>query len=162
MRRPEVSTSACASADECEQLFYEAMQLGDVELMMRLWSDEDEIACIHPGGQRLIGPEAIRASFAAMFRGGGTNVRADRVRRLDLLETSVHHVVERVQAETSEGRHFALIVVTNVYVRSALGWRMVLHHASPNGAQGVVVEGSPSGRITHDPDDSGRGPNTLH
>jgi ketosteroid isomerase-like protein len=138
------------------------MQHGDLERLMALWSDDDEIACVHPGGQRLVGPEAVRTSFASMFRTGGVDAHAERVRRLQLADTSIHHVVERVQAPGGRGSQFALVVVTNVYVRDALGWRIVLHHASPHTARGVVVQGSPGGRPSLESEDSGDGPTTLH
>ncbi|MES2091576.1 MAG: nuclear transport factor 2 family protein, partial [Pseudomonadota bacterium] len=61
-----------ASADDSEATFYEALQQGDLERLMSVWSDDDEIACVHPGGPRVVGGAAIRATFAAglMFRAG--------------------------------------------------------------------------------------------
>ena len=163
MRRPDIPVTSLSSADDCEQQFYEALQSGDIDRVMSLWADDDEIACIHPGGQRLVGPQAIRASFASFFRGGGMDIRADRVRRLQFAQTAVHHVVERVQAIGSDGPRFALVVVTNVYVQGALGWRLAVHHASPQSARGVVVENSPVGRVSSDPDDADDDtPTTLH
>jgi hypothetical protein len=44
---------------------------------------------------------------------------------------SVHHVLEKVQAMTDEGLQTAYVLATNVYMRTAQGWRMVAHHASP-------------------------------
>ena len=44
-----------ASADDIEQQFYEALQQGDIERLMAAWSDDDDIACIHPGGPRVVG-----------------------------------------------------------------------------------------------------------
>jgi ketosteroid isomerase-like protein len=133
MRRTEPPPlTPLASAEDCEQQFYEALQQGDVDKLMAVWLDDEEIACVHPGGQRLVGPEAIRASFTTLLRGGGLDARADRVRRLALGESAVHHVLERVQALTSDGPRFAWVVATNVFVQSPLGWRMVVHHASPH------------------------------
>ena len=39
-----------ASADDIEQQFYEALQRGDIDKLMAVWSDDDDIACVHPGG----------------------------------------------------------------------------------------------------------------
>ncbi|CAN5469635.1 hypothetical protein BH09PSE5_BH09PSE5_40480 [soil metagenome] len=165
MRRPDIPLTTLSSADDCEQQFYEAMQQGDVDRLMAMWADDDEIACVHPGGQRLVGPEAIRASFESLFRSGGVDARADRVRRLEIGDTAIHHVVERVQAANADGPRIVLVVVTNVYVQSALGWRMVVHHASPNVGRGVAVESNPGGLRTRRADD-GDGPDdvptTLH
>ncbi len=53
--------------DDIEQQFYEALQHGDLERLMAVWADDDDIVCVHPGGPRLVGAAAIRASFEAMF-----------------------------------------------------------------------------------------------
>ncbi|HSN31262.1 MAG TPA: nuclear transport factor 2 family protein, partial [Ideonella sp.] len=87
-----------ASADDIEQQFYEALQQGDIERLMAAWSDDDDIACIHPGGPRVVGAAAIRASFEALFaNAGGVGAQPERVRRLQLDDVAVHHVVEQVQ-----------------------------------------------------------------
>ena len=38
------------SPDETEAMFYEALQKGDVDLLMSCWAEDDEIVCVHPGG----------------------------------------------------------------------------------------------------------------
>lgn len=120
-----------ATAEETEAAFYEAMQQADLERMMSLWSDDDEVACVHPGGPRLVGAVAIRAGFEAIFANGGVRVSAAQVRRVDAPGCSVHHVLEKVQALTPEGLQTAYVLASNVYVRGSEGWRLVLHHASP-------------------------------
>ena len=52
-----------ASPDDIEAQFYEALQRGDIERLMAVWSDDDEIVCVHPGGPRVVGPGAIRTTF---------------------------------------------------------------------------------------------------
>jgi ketosteroid isomerase-like protein len=137
-----------ASADDIEQQFYEAFQRGDVEAMMAVWADDDDVACVHPGGPRIVGPGAIRAGFEAIFAHGGVNATPEKVRRVQLQGGAVHHVLERVQAQTSEGPQSAWVLATNVYVKTAQGWRMVLHHAS---------RGSP-----HEAQEVGESASTLH
>ncbi len=55
------------SPDDIETTFYEALQTGNIERLMACWADEDEVVCVHPGGQRLVGAAAIRASFETLF-----------------------------------------------------------------------------------------------
>jgi ketosteroid isomerase-like protein len=43
----------------------------------------------------------------------------------------VHSVVERVAVMSDDGMQHAWVVATNVYAKTAQGWRMVAHHASP-------------------------------
>ena len=136
MRRPKPPDPVTGSADDVEIEFYEALQRGDIDRLMALWSDDEEIACVHPGGPRLIGAPAIRASFEAMFANGTIDARPEKVRRLDAHSTAVHSVLERIRVLTPDGERFAWVVATNVYLKSAQGWRLVAHHASP----GTIAE----------------------
>jgi ketosteroid isomerase-like protein len=118
--------------DEVETAFYEALQRGDIDQLMACWADEDDIACIHPGGGRVSGAGAIRASFEAMFAlGGGIPVALEQVRRVDSLASAVHHVLEKVQILAPDGPASAHVIATNVYHKTPQGWRLVVHHASP-------------------------------
>jgi uncharacterized protein (TIGR02246 family) len=120
-----------ATPDETEAQFYEALQQADLERMVALWSDEEEVACVHPRGARQVGLDAIRASFEEMFARGGVDVRATQVRRLVTAGLAVHHVVEELQVMSAEGPRKAWVLATNVYLKTPLGWRMIVHHASP-------------------------------
>jgi ketosteroid isomerase-like protein len=135
-RKPPAPISA--SPDDIELELYETMRRGDVDRLMQLWSDDDEICCVHPGGERLLGAAAIRASFEAMFGNGTIDAEPHRVRRLESHSSAVHSVIERIRVATAEGERFAWVVATNVYLKSAQGWRLVAHHASPGSADEAV------------------------
>ncbi len=119
------------SPDDAEAQFYEALQRGDIEKLMAVWSDDDEICCVHPNGPRVVGAAAIRAAFDAMFANGVINAQPERVRRIVSHGSAVHSLVERIQAMTDEGPQVAWVLATNVYVKTTQGWRLVAHHASP-------------------------------
>ncbi len=121
--------------DDVEQAFYDALNQGDIEQLMACWAEEDEVVCIHPGGQRLIGQGAIRSAFEALFANGSVQARPERVHRIDALASSVHHLVERIAVLTPQGEQTAWVTATNVYHKTPQGWRMVAHHASPGAAQ---------------------------
>jgi ketosteroid isomerase-like protein len=124
-----------ASVDDVEAQFYEALAGADIERLMGVWSDDDEIACVHPGGPRLMGHAAVRAAFESIFDNGAVPVRLQQVRRVEAAGCSIHHVLERVDVRTAEGVRTAWVVATNVYLKTAQGWRLVLHHASPGTTQ---------------------------
>ena len=44
-----------ATPQDVENAFYEALECGDLDLMMSIWADDEEIVCVHPGGSRLLG-----------------------------------------------------------------------------------------------------------
>jgi ketosteroid isomerase-like protein len=131
-----------APPDEIEQQFYEALQRGDIERLMAVWSDDEEISCVHPGGPRVVGAAAIRSAFEAIFANGTVNARPEKVRRLQTHESAVHSVLEHIQIMTTEGPQSAWVVATNVYLKGAQGWRLVAHHASPGSPREVqeIVE----------------------
>ena len=135
MPRSKAHTAALlASSDDVEAQFYEALQQADLDKLMAVWSDDDEIACVHPGGPRITGPAEIRASFAAIFANGPIPLQPQpQPRRLQTLGCAVHHVVERITRVDDKGERSAWVLATNVYLKTAMGWRMVAHHASPAG-----------------------------
>jgi ketosteroid isomerase-like protein len=118
-------------ADDIEAAFYEALQNADLEKLMACWADEDDLICVHPSGPRLVGVGAIRAAFEAMFSKGSIRAWPEAVRRIESLTSSVHNLRERIEVMTQEGPQLAYVVATNVYHKTAQGWRMVAHHASP-------------------------------
>lgn len=121
-----------SSAEAAETAFYEALQAADVEALMRIWADEDELVCVHPGGPRIVGAAAIRASFEQILGTGALRITPERVLRTVTLSCAVHNVVERVQMHGNpDDAKFGFVLATNVYVKTPDGWRMVLHHASP-------------------------------
>jgi ketosteroid isomerase-like protein len=143
-RNPAQQAVLLASPDDTEAQFYEALQHADLDRLMALWGDDEEVACVHPGGPRIVGLVAIRTAFDAVFKRGTVNVHPERVRRLHSGDCAIHHVLERVQLH-DEGKT-SWVISTNVYLKTALGWRLVLHHASPGNAgdvQELVADAGP-------------------
>jgi len=139
-----IAATVGGSADDIEASFYEALQTSDLDRLMACWADDEEVICIHPGGPRLIGLEAIRAAFEAMFAGGSIRIAAQNLRKIDALASAVHNVHERIEVLTHEGPIEAYVIATNVYHKTAQGWRLVLHHASPgNPHEAHDITGTP-------------------
>ncbi|MFT5644408.1 MAG: ketosteroid isomerase-like protein [Janthinobacterium sp.] len=122
------------SAAEVEAAFYDALNRADLDALMALWADDEEIVCIHPGGARLIGHAAIRASWQTILASGGLHILPSQLHEAHNLMSSVHTVVESSGAAKGEATH---LIATNVYIKAPRGWRIVLHHAStaPGSAQ---------------------------
>ena len=135
------------SADEVESAFYDALHNGDLAQLMACWADEDDIVCVHPGGPRLVGADAIRQAFEQMFAQGSIRATPERLRRIDALGAAVHNVLERVDQDTAEGVRRAWVVATNVYLKTPQGWRLVAHHASPGRSE--VAEVTQPAQLLH-------------
>jgi ketosteroid isomerase-like protein len=150
MPRPKPpSIHLLATPDEAEAQFYEALRDADLDKLMAVWSDEDEIVCVHPGGPRLVGPRAIRASFETLFGNGHIDARPQQVKRVQLPDAAMHNLVERFDLRTAEGPRTAYVLATNVYHKTALGWRLVAHHASPGTDGGELAETDEAPGILH-------------
>ncbi len=133
-RTKHPAQSLGGSPDDTEALFYEALQKGDIDLLMSCWADEEDILCVHPGGSRLVGAAAIRAAFDGMFSQGSIRLTVSQVHRVQSVSSAVHSVAERVEIMLPDGLHAAFLLATNVYHRTPEGWRLVAHHASAGGS----------------------------
>lgn len=134
--------------DDVEAQFYDALRSGDLARLMACWADEDDIVCVHPGGPRLVGAAQIRASFEALFTRGTPQLRVEDVHRVESLSSSVHSVIEKLTVELPDGPREGFVVATNVFHKTAQGWRLVAHHATP-GAVGEAPPRSESHQTLH-------------
>ena len=125
-----------ATSEAAESAFYEALEAGDLDALMEVWSDDDEIVCIHPGGPRLVGHRAIAVSWREIMASGPIGVRPGAPQILTASLVAVHTTLSQVTAHVrAEGSRLsravaANVLVTHVFFKGAQGWRMVLHHAS--------------------------------
>ena len=130
------------AAQDAENAFYEALERSDLEAMMQVWSEDEEIVCVHPAGQRLAGQEQVREAWRQMFAGGaGLRVHVTHRVAVSGMMVAVHSVHENITVP-GEKRARPPVVATNVYLRTAAGWRMIVHHASP--APGASAEPPPA------------------
>ena len=127
------------TAQDAEAAFYEALERGDLDAMMEVWADDEEVVCVHPGGERLAGFEQVRAGWAAICRSGQRlQVHLTNQTQVSGMMLAVHSVHESILVAGEKGARHP-VIATNVYMRTASGWRMILHHASP-APQGVQTQ----------------------
>ena len=55
-----MTTKIFATPQDCEAAFYEALERSDLEAMMLVWSEDEEVLCVHPGGARVTGLAPLR------------------------------------------------------------------------------------------------------
>ena len=115
---------------------------------MAVWADDEDIVCVHPGGERRTGLTQVRESWRQVFSGAQTlNFRLQHQQSLNGMTLAVHSVYELISV-TGEARARNPMIATNIYMRTGNGWRMVVHHAS-------AAPASPEA-------ESKRAPKTLH
>jgi len=121
--------------EAAEFAFYAALETGDLNAMTAVWEGGENIVCIHPMGPRLQGAEQLRESWRRIFN-SGAKLRfhisgAHGVIQDDL---AIRVVYEHITVLGAEEQPAQPIIATNVYRRTADGWRLILHHASPGPA----------------------------
>jgi ketosteroid isomerase-like protein len=120
-----------ATPQDAEAAFYEALERCDLDAMMAVWAEDEEVVCIHPGGPRLVGYSTIRDAWQRVFANGAKlRVRVSQQTTVSTPFAMVSTLLEHF-ATLDDKNVSAPVAATNVYVRGALGWRMVAHHASP-------------------------------
>ena len=126
-----MTTRIFPTAQDAQNAFYEALERSDLEGMMAVWSEDEDIVCVHPAGQRLAGQAQVREVWRQMFA-GSPNMRVRITQQVVIagVMLEVHSVHENITV-AGEQRPRPPMVATNVYLRTAAGWRMIAHHASP-------------------------------
>jgi ketosteroid isomerase-like protein len=139
VRTPPIYTSP----QDAALAFYQAFEARDLDAMMLAWAEDEEIVCVHPGGQRLVGFEAVRNAWEQLFAGDTRlSFRLDQVVVLETVGLALQSAIEHVH--TVDGKARGVAVATNVFLRTPSGWRMVCHHASPLTA---VASSTPPGPL---------------
>ncbi|MBS0336668.1 MAG: nuclear transport factor 2 family protein, partial [Proteobacteria bacterium] len=122
--------TAFPTPQDAENAFYDALERADLEAMMAVWAEDEEIVCVHPTGPRLAGHEQVRESWRQIFSGaGGVRIHVTQLVATQAMMVAIHSVQENAPSPGGKGPA-AAVVATNVYLRTAAGWRMILHHAS--------------------------------
>ena len=123
--------------------FYQAFEAKDVEAMMMTWAEDEEIVCVHPGGTRFVGYDAVRTGWEQLFAGDARlSFRLDQIVMIETVGLAMQSAVEHVTLG-SDGSPRGAAICTNVFLRTPSGWRMVCHHASPMAAIPVTPPSGP-------------------
>ncbi len=119
------------SPQDAEAAFYDALERADLNALMAVWAEDEDIVCILPGGVRMTGFSNVREAWQRIFESGRRlKISISHQMIQQSMATSIHHLSERIALRDTEPEQSAPILTTNVFVRGALGWRLLVHHAS--------------------------------
>ena len=104
--------------------FYAAFAAGDIDDVIRLWADDDEISCVHPGWPPIIGQAAVIGSWR------------------DILENPARPQIVCVEpyafVDGDSGRVLCIEIIDGTALAACNNfrhidgaWRMVHHQSSP-------------------------------
>jgi ketosteroid isomerase-like protein len=92
--------------------FYAAFAAGDISEVSRLWADDDDISCIHPGWPAIVGREAVLGSWRDILQNPN---------RPQIACAEPHAIIDGNNAR----------VLCNHFRRIDGAWRLVHHQSSP-------------------------------
>lgn len=113
--------------------FYRAFRNRDTGAMARLWAEQADLVCIHPGWAALTDRAEILESWRGILESRDAPPIACRDETVRFLDTTA--VV--VCVETIGG---GTLMATNVFVREGESWRLALHQASPTARSRPTAE----------------------
>ena len=128
-----------AEVERVNAAFYGAFESGDLDTMRDLWLDDPGALCVHPGALPVRGAAAIGRSWALVMANTPyiqfflTDVEVT-VPPDDPAVASVTCTENVLTGDEDTGPDAfggGRAVATNVFIRTAAGWRLWIHHASP-------------------------------
>ena len=121
--------------EEVNAAFYRCFEAGDLDGMQRIWLDDPEALCVHPGALPVRGTGAINRSWALIMANTPyiqfflTDVEVSV--RGDIASVTCTENVLTAGEVADAAFTGARAVATNVFCRTSEGWRLWIHHASP-------------------------------
>ncbi|HEX7273642.1 MAG TPA: nuclear transport factor 2 family protein [Casimicrobiaceae bacterium] len=138
-RTPTILTSP----QDAALAFYQAFELRDIDAMMAAWAEDEDIVCIHPGGPRLVGYEAVRAGWEQLFAADTKlSFKLADIVVIDTVGLALQSAIEHVTVG-DDPKPRGTAIATNVFLRTPSGWRLVVHHASPAPALAIGATTGP-------------------
>jgi ketosteroid isomerase-like protein len=129
-----VSGADEAAVTAANEEFYAAFEALDIDRMAPCWLQRDDVRCIHPGWDVVIGWPQVSRSWMAIFANSGyiqffltdvcVNVDGDSA-WVSCSESILSG------GEAREEMEDAKVLATNMFRRVDGRWLMVLRHASP-------------------------------
>ena len=116
---------------QANQAFYRAFETLKIDAMEQVWVKDADIQCGHPGWRILRGWGPVMESWKRIF---------ENTPSMQFTLTDVNIQVsgpiawvtlyENLNSSIQGQNYSAAILTTNVFQKTADGWRMILHHGS--------------------------------
>jgi ketosteroid isomerase-like protein len=120
--------------------FYDAFVRRDMAAMDRMWAEEAEVACIHPGWAVLNGREDVLDSWRRILSQPTPPDITYRDARVMIYGTCALVTCQELVAGV-------VLAATNVFVHEAGSWRMVMHQASQVARPATWQDMPPTGAV---------------
>lgn len=117
---------------EINKSYYKAFENFDLETMSQIWSNSDEVICIHPGWDILVGWEKVKDSWKKIFMDETLlkfTIRNPITIILD--DTGIISCIEEIFISSRDTISQTFIATTNIFKSTEKGLKLFYHHSSP-------------------------------
>lgn len=112
--------------------FYHAFECLSIDMMDKLWKYDENIICVHPGWDLLVGWLAIRESWVTIFQNTKVikfNITNTKVRIFDSGDIGVVVCQENIESSVRQQDKIG-IIATNIFERYENRWLLFHHQGS--------------------------------
>jgi hypothetical protein len=115
--------------------FYDAFERLSIDMMDNVWKHDENVICVHPGWDLLVGWLAIRESWVTIFQNTEVikfNITNTMVRIFDNGNIGVVVCQENIESSASaNGQQDKIgVIATNIFERSGNRWPLIHHQGS--------------------------------
>ena len=117
---------------DAEDAYYDALEEGDMELLLAVWDESEDIGCLLPMQPLMQGRAAVKDAFTRLFsRGQGITLSVKHLNWIETDQVAIHLVEESPQDHSPDGNPPLAVYGVNIYRRGTGGWRLILHQNAP-------------------------------
>ena len=112
--------------------FYHAFDRLSIDMMDNLWKHDENVICVHPGWDLLVGWLAIRESWVTIFQNTKVikfNITNTKVRIFDSGNIGVVVCQENIESSVRQQDKIG-IIATNIFERYENRWLLIHHQGS--------------------------------
>jgi SnoaL-like domain len=113
--------------------FYHAFEGLSINMMDSLWKHDENVICVHPGWELLVGWLAIRESWVTIFQNTEMikfNITNAKVRSFDNSNIGVVVCQENIESSVSGQQDRIGVIATNIFERCENRWVLIHHQGS--------------------------------
>lgn len=117
---------------EINKSYYKAFENFDIETMAQIWSNTDDVVCIHPGWDILVGWEKVKEGWNKIFM--EETLLKFTIRNPNVIirdKVGIISCIEEIFISSRETISQTFIATTNLYQETTNGLKLFYHHSSP-------------------------------
>lgn len=117
---------------EVNKNYYKAFENFDLQLMSQVWANTNDVVCIHPGWDILVGWEKVREGWSKIFMDDSfLKFTIRNTNTIILNNIGIVSCIEEIFVSSKDTISQTFIATTNLFKETEEGIKLFYHHSSP-------------------------------